>query len=190
MPSLSSTQKRIRCKRHTLWYRTFSGCLFLFALSCGIAGAVVGGIMGVLECWTSNGSNSWLSGIALNVAAHLLVTALLGVFVGLAVFVVVAGASGRWSARRKWRFAHDLNTGFFLPMTAITVIIPIIATLCWLFHQGGFSPNPNGWEGFLMRTELLTILLAPLPLMGRLMYLSKASISKQPLFSERLLPLD
>lgn len=146
--------------------------------------------MRIAEWWIDNRSSHWLSEFVFDVASVALIMALFSVFVGVVIFIIVAVASGSWSATRKWRFARSLSRGLFLPMTTSTVVIPIAVTLCWLFYQRGFPLSPNRWEGLLMQTALLTILLAPLPLIARSMYLSKSPSSKSPTSTERLLPLD
>ncbi|RYF35883.1 MAG: hypothetical protein EOO38_28490, partial [Cytophagaceae bacterium] len=123
-PSTPSSLQKSTRKRDAFWFNTFYGCMMLFLLASAIAGSFTGGIVGLLnwlEVPRTYGLGYWVGTSATTGALWMMV---LGVIIGLAVFVVVALVSHTWRTGRKWRFARSLKMGFFLPLIAGAAIIP------------------------------------------------------------------
>lgn len=193
MENMSPSPRRQARKRQAFWTYTFWGRLFLFVLSSGIGGGVVGAIMGVIDWLTQSLGRSWWYWFAWIGTMNGLWMMIVGAFVGLVVFLTVELLSRHWPKKRKWRFARALKLGFFLPLAMLLALIPLLGSVS-LGAVSGFSKF--NWDAALMNSELLAIALLPVLLTVRLVYLSKSSRAQKrahvhrQVLAERLLPLD
>ncbi len=109
-----------------------------------------------------------------------------GLCVGVPLFLGVAALGARWSARRRWRYAHSFNRYLLLPLIVSLVLTSDIATFGWLV---GFIPRAADLGDILVRTEIAILAASSLIFATTLGVLTRRPRKRVMRVTSRLLPV-
>ena len=170
------------------WRFHWLGRALQLAAASASSGAWIGAINGFYNWYDLRGNtlDPWWHWTGMTAFYNAIWMGIFGLCVGVPLFLGVAALGARWSARRRWRFARDLNRYLLLPLVLSLILTSDIATLFWLI---GLIPRAADLGDILVRTEMVTLAASGLLFGWLLGVLTRRPRKRAFRVTSRLLPI-